>query len=63
MMISQLTKNIEKIKYKYSGYGRVLGRFGTFPLLNSSEFGKNVVFFWGGYVYINNKGKERYFDF
>ena len=57
-MISQLTKNIEKIKYKYSGYGRGLGRFGTFPLLNSSEFGKNVVFFWVDMCILITKEKK-----
>ena len=34
------------MKYKYSGCGTGLGRFGTFSLPNSGEFGKNVVF-WG----------------
>ena len=58
---AKLTKNADKDKYRYSGFGIRFDDHRTFPLSNSSGFGKNVIIFgvdMSSSAYVNNRKKN-----
>ena len=55
-----LTKHVDIVQYKYSGYGIGFNRKGEFSF-GSNGFGRNVIIFWAGMsssVHANNRTKN-----
>ena len=58
---AELTKNVDKDKYKYSGYGIGFDKHGTFSLFYGNGYGKNVIIIGADMsfsLHVDNKKKD-----